>query len=78
MDKFKFDTVVIGRGFIGLAIHLTLDLSRKARFGPNVSDCDATDCIIETEKEHGLDGAVNILNGESSGLTASLALAEYV
>lgn len=109
----------------GLGIHLTLDLNGRARFGPDVEDCDtvdysvaeaskekfyrsikqywpdvikdrlyadysgirpkvshngsiAQDFIIETALDHGHDGAVNLLNAESPGLTASLAIAEYV
>lgn len=36
------------------------------------------DFTIETMDDHGHKGAVNLLNIESPGLTASLAIAEYV
>ena len=109
----------------GLGIHLTLDLNGKARFGPDVENCEnidysvsselkekfyisikqywpeidanllhadysgirpkvlkngllMDDFIIETMDDHGHEGAVNLLNIESPGLTASLAIAEYV
>jgi L-2-hydroxyglutarate oxidase LhgO len=113
----------------GLGVHLTLDLSGGARFGPDVEwlegpgeDFDyrvvaskrecfageirkywptldedqllpaysgirpkisgptepAADFMIQTERDHGVSGLVNLFGIESPGLTASLALAERV
>jgi L-2-hydroxyglutarate oxidase LhgO len=38
----------------------------------------AADFMIQTEREHGLTGLVNLFGIESPGLTSSLALAEVV
>jgi len=38
----------------------------------------SADFLIETPREHGIPGLVNLLGIESPGLTASLALAESV
>lgn len=37
-----------------------------------------SDFVIQTEKEHGVNGLINLFGIESPGLTASLAIAEYV
>jgi L-2-hydroxyglutarate oxidase LhgO len=109
----------------GLGVHLTLDLSGQAKFGPDVEwveaidyDVDArraesfysairtywpdlangalqpayagvrpkiarpggsdTDFLIQTEKDHGVAGLINLFGIESPGLTASLAIADWV
>lgn len=36
------------------------------------------DFLIQSSKDHGIDGLINLLGIESPGLTASLAIAEYV
>ncbi len=41
-------------------------------------DQQPQDFIIQFEKEHGVRGLVNLYGMESPGLTASLAIAEYV
>lgn len=109
----------------GLGVHVTLDLTGQARFGPDVSWIDgvdysfeegretrfyeairryfptlgdgaltpghtgirpklggaaeaAQDFLVQSEREHGVPGLVNLYGIESPGLTASLALAEQV
>jgi L-2-hydroxyglutarate oxidase LhgO len=109
----------------GLGVHLTLDLSGRARFGPDVDWIDAidyavdptrtetfysairsywpdlpdgalqpsyagirpkiacpggswTDFLVQTERDHGVRGLVNLFGIESPGLTASLAIAEGI
>ena len=109
----------------GLGVHLTLDLSGRARFGPDVEWVDhvdyrvdpqraesfyaairtywpklppgslrsdysgirpktggpgspAQDFIIQGPDVHGVRGLVNLYGIESPGLTAALAIAEYV
>ena len=48
---------------------------RPKLVGPNAR---AADFVIETAREHGVPGLVNLLGIESPGLTSSLAIAEYV
>ena len=36
------------------------------------------DFLIQSEKDHGLPGLINLFGIESPGLTASLAIAEHV
>jgi L-2-hydroxyglutarate oxidase LhgO len=43
--------------------------------GPGASDADF---MIQTDKDHGIKGLVNLFGIESPGLTASLAIAEHV
>jgi L-2-hydroxyglutarate oxidase LhgO len=109
----------------GLGVHLTLDLSGRARFGPDVEWVDhidyrvdparaesfyaairtywptlpqgalrpdysgirpktlgpgspAQDFIIQGAEVHGVPGLVNLYGIESPGLTAALAMGEYV
>jgi len=109
----------------GLGVHVTLDLSGAARFGPDVlwlDDIDysfdearaasfygairayfpelrdgalapghtgirpklsgpgepAADFVVQTEKEHGVPGLVNLYGIESPGMTAALALAAEI
>ena len=109
----------------GLGVHLTLDLSGQAKFGPDVEWIEridyrvdprradrfyqsiraywpalpddalqpayagirpklvgpgqpAADFVIQGESTHGVRGLVQLFGIESPGLTASLALAEYV
>jgi L-2-hydroxyglutarate oxidase LhgO len=109
----------------GLGVHLTLDLSGRARFGPDVEWVDhidyrvdpqraesfyaairtywpklpagalrpdysgirpktrgpgspAQDFIIQGPEDHGVRGLVNLYGIESPGLTAALAIGEYV
>lgn len=42
------------------------------------ADAKAADFVIESEKDHGVTGLVNLLGIESPGLTSSLALAQLV
>ena len=37
-----------------------------------------TDFLIETEKDHGVRGLINLFRIESPGLTASLAMADWI
>ena len=109
----------------GLGVHVTIDISGKARFGPNVTWIDKidysfdeslkdsfvdaiqsywpnlrpekllpdytgirpkiygpndepADFIIQTHKEHKLEGLVNLLGIESPGLTCSFSIAREV
>lgn len=39
---------------------------------------NAADFVIETQKEHGVGGLINLIGIESPGLTSSLAIGEYV
>jgi L-2-hydroxyglutarate oxidase LhgO len=38
----------------------------------------ATDFLIQTERDHGVRGLVNLFGIESPGMTASLAIAEEI
>lgn len=109
----------------GLGVHLTIDLGRQARFGPDVEwvpvidytvdparaekfyaavrrywpalkdgalqpgysgirpkivppSVAAQDFVIQGPQTHGIAGLINLFGIESPGLTASLALAEFV
>ena len=44
----------------------------------NTSGLPAADFIIQGESEHGVTGLINLFGIELPGLTASLALADYV
>ena len=48
---------------------------RPRTYGPNDPQGDWT---IETEKDHGVPGLVNLLGIETPGLTASMSVAGYV
>jgi L-2-hydroxyglutarate oxidase LhgO len=48
---------------------------RPKTVGP---DAEAADFVIEGPKQHGIKGLVNLFGIESPGLTASLAIAQYV
>jgi L-2-hydroxyglutarate oxidase LhgO len=39
---------------------------------------DSSDFVIQTEREHGVEGLVNLFGIESPGLTSSLAIADLV
>ena len=54
---------------------LTIDY---AGIRPKLQTAGAQDFVIQTEKEHGIAGLINLFGIESPGLTASLALAEYI
>ena len=109
----------------GLGVHLTLDLTGQARFGPDVEWVDKvdygvdpdradafyaairtywpdlpdgslqpsfcgirpkiarpggseTDFLVQSEKDHGVSGLINLFGIESPGLTACLAIAEWI